>query len=156
MKTTTIIALAVIIALSAGCGGGKEKETKETIADLPDLLPRSMDFHIFYYAWFGNPEFDGGYRGWNHPVIEPDGSESGVSYPGGDDIASNFYPWKGCYSSNDPETVARHCLEIRLAGVGVICVSWWGEGSFSDRAVPLILDTAGRYVLKVDFQIEPF
>jgi glycoprotein endo-alpha-1,2-mannosidase len=147
---------SALVLLAAGCGGGEEKDLGEPISGLPEYLPRSMDFHIFYYAWYGTPEFDGEYRHWNHAVLNPDGTPTGRSYPGGDDIASNFYPRGGCYSSNDPETIARHCFEIRLAGAGVLCVSWWGRDSFSDRAVPGILDAAYLHGLKVDFHIEPF
>ena len=152
---TLLAALALLAAAAAGCGSG-EKDPGKPLEGLPEYLPRSMDFHIFYYPWYGTPEFDGAYRHWNHAVLAPDGSETGFTYPGGDDIGSNFYPRAGCYSSNDPETVARHCFEIRLAGAGVICVSWWGPGSFEDKAVRGILDQAYRHGLKVDFHIEPF
>ncbi len=156
MRGPICILLAAILVLAAGCGGGDDSKLDEQISGLPEYLPRSMDFHIFYYAWYGTPEFDGEYRHWNHAVLEPDGSETGRSYPGGDDIGSNFYPRTGCYSSNDPVTIARHCFEIRLAGAGVICVSWWGRNSFSDKAVPGILDAAWQHGLRVDFHIEPF
>jgi glycoprotein endo-alpha-1,2-mannosidase len=155
MRGPILILLSTILVLAAGCGGD-DRKLEEPFSGLPAYLPRSMDFHIFYYAWYGTPEFDGEYRHWNHAVLEPDGSDTGISYPGGDDIGSNFYPRNGCYSSNDPRTIARHCFEIRLSGAGVICVSWWGQGSFSDRAVPGILDAAWRHGLRVDFHIEPF
>jgi glycoprotein endo-alpha-1,2-mannosidase len=156
MRKTTLLLISVILLISAGCGGGGDKDLEEPLSGLPEHLARSMDTHIFYNASYGTPEFDGEYRGWNRAILQPDGSESDRSYPGGDNIASTFYPWKGCYSSNDPETVARHCFEIRLAGAGVICVSWWGPGSFSDKAVPGILDAAWRHGLRVNFHIEPF
>lgn len=156
MRITILILLSVIFILAAGCGDGDDSKLGEPISGLPKYLPRSMDFHIFYYAWYGTPEFDGEYMHWNHAILDPDGNPTGTSYPGGADIGSNFYPRKGCYSSNDPEAIARHCFEIRLSGAGVICVSWWGRGSFSDRAVPGILDQAWRHGLKVNFHIEPF
>ncbi len=156
MRITILIFLSLIFVLAAGCGDEDDNKLGEPISGLPKYLPRSMDFHIFYYAWYGTPEFDGEYMHWNHAVLDPDGNPTGISYPGGADIGSNFYPRKGCYSSNDPETIARHCFEIRLSGAGVICVSWWGRGSFSDRAVPGILDQAWRHGLKVNFHIEPF
>ena len=155
MRRSIIVLLSTVLVLTSGCGSDK-KDLGEPISGLPEYLPRSMDFHIFYYAWYGTPEFDGEYRHWNHAVLAPDGSETDVSFPGGNDIGSNFFPRSGCYSSNDPETIARHCFEIRLAGAGVICVSWWGPGSFSDKAVPGILDAAWRHGLRVDFHIEPF
>lgn len=156
MRGPIIIILAAILTITSGCGGEDKSGPGEPIEGLPEYLPRSMDFHIFYYAWYGTPEFDGQYRHWNHAVLAPDGSDTGLSYPGGINIGANFYPKNGCYSSNDPQTVARHCFEIRLAGAGVICVSWWGQGSFSDKAVPGILDAAYRHGLRVDFHIEPF
>ncbi len=156
MRVPILILLSAILVLAAGCGGGNDKKLEEPISGLPEYLPRSMDFHIFYYAWYGTPEFDDEYRHWNHAVLEPDGSRTDISYPGGDDIGSNFYPRNGCYSSHDPETIARHCFEIRLSGAGVICVSWWGQGSFSNKSVPGILDAAWRHGLRVDFHIEPF
>lgn len=156
MRITILIFLSLIFVLAAGCGDEDDNKLGEPISGLPKYLPRSMDFHIFYYAWYGTPEFDGEYMHWNHAVLDPDGNPTGISYPGGADIGSNFYPREGCYSSNDPETIARHCFEIRLSGAGVICVSWWGQGSFSDRAVPGILDQAWRHGLKVNFHIEPF
>jgi glycoprotein endo-alpha-1,2-mannosidase len=151
-----VLVLSFAILSLHGCGDGEKAEQEDPASFLPEYLPRSMDFHIFYYAWYGTPEFDGEYRYWNHAVLSEDGSKTDISYGAGDDIASNFYPRNGCYSSNDPETLTRHCFEIRLAGAGVICISWWGEGSFSDRAVPRILETAASHGLKVNFHIEPF
>jgi glycoprotein endo-alpha-1,2-mannosidase len=149
------IAAAALIALTlAGCGGGGQKEPD--LSDLPPWLPRSFDFHIFYYAWYGTPAVDGSWRHWNHEVLAPDGSGTGTAYPGGDDIGSNFFPDGGPYSSNDPVTLDRHMKQIRLAGAGVVCVSWWGEGSFSDRAVPGLLEAARSNGMKVAFHIEPF
>lgn len=149
------IAAAVMIALlAAGCAGG-DREEPDTSA-LPPWLPRSFDFHMFYYAWYGTPAVDGAWNHWNHPVLARDGSPSGASYPGGDDIGSNFFPDGGPYSSNDPVTLARHMKQIRFAGAGVVCVSWWGEGSFSDRAVPGLLEAARLHDMKVAFHIEPF
>lgn len=150
---TRMLAAALIALAAAGCGGGGSEDPD--LGNLPPLLPRSFDFHIFYYAWYGTPAVDGEWRHWNHPILTPDG-ESGASYPGGDDIGSNFFPDGGPYSSNDPVTIDRHMKQIRLSGAGVVCVSWWGAGSFSDRAVPGILEAARRNGLKVTFHIEPF
>ena len=57
----------------------------------------------FYYPWYGNPATDGRYANWNHPVAVR--NEPPRSYPGGDDIGSNFYPSLGCYSVNDPKVL---------------------------------------------------
>ncbi|RPI89024.1 MAG: hypothetical protein EHM40_21640, partial [Chloroflexi bacterium] len=44
----------------------------------------------------------------------------------------------------------------KQAGVGVIIPSWWGQGTREDRRVPLLLEMAERYGIKVAFHIEPY
>jgi hypothetical protein len=78
-----------------------------------------------------------------------------VTYPGDGDIGADFYPAGGCYSSRDPETLRRHMDQLRQAGVGSVCVSWWGEGSFEDRALPGVLDAAAAAGLRVSIHLEP-
>ena len=75
----------------------------------------------FYYGWYGNPQTDGAYHNWNHPVAD----KSRRRFPGGQDIGTDFYPQAGCYSANDPQTLDRQIRELRAAGVGVLCSSWW-------------------------------
>ena len=47
-------------------------------------------------------------------------------------------------------------LMLRRAKVGVICTSWWGKDSYTDKVVPRLLDAAARHNIKVCFHIEPF
>jgi len=105
----------------------------------------SYKIAAFYYPWYGNPDTDGEWIHWtqnNH--IPPD------------DISSDYYPALGAYSSNDPAVVTQHMEWLRQAGIGVIITSWWGQGSREDRVVPLLLQTAERYAIKVAFHIEPY
>jgi glycoprotein endo-alpha-1,2-mannosidase len=106
----------------------------------------------FYYGWYGNPETDGAYDHWNHPVVD----KSGKRFPGGDDIGANFYPQAGCYSCNDPRTLDRQMRELKSAGVGVVSSSWWGKGSSTDKLLPKLLDAAAHHGLKVNIHVEPF
>lgn len=99
----------------------------------------------FYYPWYGNPTVDGRWVHWDQPESEPP-----------EIVASDYYPVLGAYSSNDPVVVAQHFAWLRQAGVGVIVSSWWGEGDFSDEAVPLLLEMAERYGLKIAFHIENY
>ena len=108
----------------------------------------------FYYPWYGNPATDGHYANWNHPVAVR--TEPPRSYPGGDDIGSNFYPSRGCYSVNDPEVLGEHMRQLRQAGVGVLCASWWGKDTFTDRALPGLFKAAEEAGLLINFHIEPF
>jgi glycoprotein endo-alpha-1,2-mannosidase len=114
--------------------------------------------HTFYYGWYANPESDGKYSAWNHPVIphwiDTTWNNAG-SYPGGDDIGANFYPQLGNYSSSDPEIISTHMQQIRDAGIGVVAISWWGKDHLTDKFVGTLLDTAQQYGLKLVFHIEP-
>jgi glycoprotein endo-alpha-1,2-mannosidase len=109
--------------------------------------------HAFYYPWYGNPTTDGRYANWNHPVAVRDGRPR--QFPGGDDIGANFYPELGCYSVNDPNIVEVHMQQLRQAKVGVICVSWWGIGSFTDRALPGLFRAAEKHGIRINFHLEP-
>jgi hypothetical protein len=52
--------------------------------------------------------------------------------------------------------VAQHFTWLRYAGVGVIISSWWGQGSYEDEAIPLLLEMGARYGIKVAFHIAPY
>ncbi len=108
----------------------------------------------FYYPWYGNPDVDGEYRHWNHQIFGYDNDT--LSFSGGDDIGANYYPQLGCYSSNDKELLKTHMQQLGQAGIGLLSVSWWGEGSYEDRVIPLLLDAAEDFDIKVCFHIEPF
>ena len=99
----------------------------------------------FYYPWYGNSTVDGEWIHW---------TQSGHQPP--KDIASDYMPALGAYSSNDPAVVAQHMAWLRQAGVGVIIVSWWGQGCREEKPIPLIMKMAERYGIKVTFHIEPY
>jgi hypothetical protein len=106
----------------------------------------SQKVHLYYYAWYGNPSFNGSWRHWN---------QAGHSPP--NDIAANFYPSRGAYDSGDfAGTVNQHMQWIQQAGVGVIALSWWGQGSYEDTKATSIMDKANLYGIKVAFHIEPY
>jgi glycoprotein endo-alpha-1,2-mannosidase len=132
---------------------------RKPLKDLCQQIDLKDKTHTFYYGWYGNPEFDKEYRGWNHRVnphwIETTWNDT-PPYPGGDDIAANFYPQLGNYSSNDPEVIETHMQQIHDAGIGVVAISWWGRDHFADQSVATILDTAHSFGLKVVFHLEPF
>jgi glycoprotein endo-alpha-1,2-mannosidase len=99
----------------------------------------------FYYPWYRNQQVDQNWIHWAdggfHPPL---------------DIASDYYPQLGPYSSLDPAVVAQHFAWLREAGVGVIVSSWWGQRSNEDKAVPLLLEMGERYGMKVAFHVEPY
>ncbi len=129
---------------------GAAQEAEPTLTPTPYWPPvtgpdPSMKVGAFYYPWYRNPERDTKWVHWNQIHHSPPL-----------DIASDFYPVLGAYSSTDPEVVAQHFAWLREAGVGLVISSWWGPGSPSDQVVPLMLDIADHYGLKVTFVIDHY
>ena len=72
------------------------------------------------------------------------------------DLAANTMPLMGAYDSRSRVVVERHARWIAESGVGVINMSWWGQGSFSDRAVSLVMDVMADHDVRVTFHLEPY
>ena len=163
MKTRFLLAL-LLVALPTACTPNQPVQVtgpEPTYTASPPMMPDtprpegipgpskepdpSDKVAAFYYPWYGNPTLDGEWIHWTQNNHLPP-----------DDIASDYYPALGAYSSNDPAVVAQHMKWLRQAGVGVIVTSWWGQGSREDQAVPLLFQTAEQYGIKVAFHIEPY
>ncbi|MGA9192504.1 MAG: protein kinase [Anaerolineales bacterium] len=123
-----------------------ERPTEPSPAPWPEVAGEPPDENVgaFYYPWYGNPDVDGEWIHWQ---------ENGQQPP--DNLASDYFPLLGPYSSMDPSVVAQHFAWLREAGVGVVITSWWGPGDRTDQAVPMLLEIADHYGLKVAFHIEP-
>lgn len=131
-------------------------------------------FHIFYYLWYGNPENDGRYLHWDHEVLPHWESRINARYLNigqrhfpPNNIHAPFYPLRGLYSSQDPNTLRQHFQEIVNAGVGLVVVSWWGQktnsassdtqGVSTDEKIPLLMSVAQDFPsLRVAFHLEPY
>ena len=100
---------------------------------------------IFYYPWYGTHEQDGAYHHW---------SQNGRPAPF--EIASNFFPARGAYSSGDPKILDAQMAEIAAAGVRTVVASWWGWGSLEDQRLPAILAAANRRGVAVAAHLEPY
>ena len=122
-------------------------DTKTAYANGADSATSIEDrVAVFYYPWYGNPATDGQWVHW----------EEGQSFHPPLDISSDYYPVEGAYSSRDQNVVAQHFQWLNDAGVGVIISSWWGQGSREDKAIPVLLQVAEQYGIKVAFHIEPY
>ena len=99
----------------------------------------------FYYMWYGTPTHDGAWRHWNQNAHQPP-----------DDIASQYYPERGPYSSRDAAVLAAQMADLRTAGVGVIAVSWWGQGSWEDKSLEALFAAATAGGIEVAFHLEPY
>lgn len=98
----------------------KDKELEAALRKFP---PPNYYLHAFYYAWYGNPKFDGKYIHWDHPQLPHWDFKVAQGYPQGrhsppDDIGSNFYPSLGTYSSRDPSIIEAHMQQLRTAAIG--------------------------------------
>ncbi|HEY7510227.1 MAG TPA: hypothetical protein VIG50_08240 [Vicinamibacteria bacterium] len=107
-------------------------------ARFPDLRQR---FVFEYYPWYGRDPW----RHWDQWQRRPP-----------EDIASNHYPRLGPYDSRDRATLERHARWIAESGAGAVNLSWWGGGSFEDRAAHLVLDVLKDHGLKATFHLEPY
>src|SRR6185295_9615643 len=77
---------------------------------------------IYYYGWYGNPDWDSGWQHWQEYDHRPPR-----------DISSAFYPRLGPYSSGSPAILEQHIRWIAGANVNVIIYSWWGRDDLTDR-----------------------
>jgi len=100
---------------------------------------------IFYYPWYGTAAADGSYAHWAQRAHLPP-----------DDIAANFYPARGLYSSSDAKVLDAQMDEIARAGVGEVAVSWWGPGSAEGERFPLVAAAARAHGLAVAVHLEPY
>jgi glycoprotein endo-alpha-1,2-mannosidase len=99
---------------------------------------------IFYYPWYGTPAVDGQWLHW----YAPDSTTL--------DVASNYFPARGLYSSSSARVVRAQMREIASAGVQEVVSSWWGWGSLEDLRLPLVVRAAHAAGLTVAAHIEPY
>src|SRR4051794_9299964 len=97
----------------------------------------------FYYPWFGSQ--DGGYGHW---------AANGHAPPM--DIASNYYPAFGAYSSSNAAVVTTQMREAALAGIDELAVSWWGRGSPEDQRLGEVVAGANAVGIRIAAHIEPY
>jgi glycoprotein endo-alpha-1,2-mannosidase len=112
---------------------------------LPAPASAGAKVSAFFYPWYGTAARDGGFTHW---------SQAGHSPP--NDIAANFYPARGLYSSSDRLVLGAQMDEIRLAGIEEIAVSWWGQGSAEDARLPAIIAAAHATGIDVAAHLEPY
>jgi hypothetical protein len=91
----------------------------------------------FYYPWYGTPDVSGNWSHWN------EGNSSGqiphdpniTLIDGRRDIAAEDYPLLGAYDSNNKSVIEQHIEWAREANISCFIISWWGQGSFEDKAL---------------------
>jgi len=97
----------------------------------------------FYYGWYGNPDISNRWVHWKNVDVAKRHIDE-----------STHFPELGAYDSHDPKIVEAHCREAKEAGITGFIVSWWRQGDFHDQGMPLMLDTANRFGLKITIYYE--
>jgi glycoprotein endo-alpha-1,2-mannosidase len=111
----------------------------------PAAGPTARDVAVFYYPWYGTPARDGDWQHWQ---------QHGNSPPA--QLASDYFPARGPYSSSDPAVVAAQMHEIAAAGIRTVIVSWWGPGSVEADRLPAVAAAARAEGLRVALHLEPY
>jgi len=99
----------------------------------------------FYYPWFGTSTSDGQFAHW---------SQGGHVPP--NDIASNYYPAYGPYSSSSPALLGMQMADAARAGIDELAVSWWGRGSEEDQRLPAVVQAASERRIAIAAHLEPY
>ena len=94
--------------------------------------------------WYGNEAQDGEWQHWQQNDNAPPF-----------DIASDWFPTRGPYSSSNAFTVRAQMREIAAAGVQTVIVSWWGRNR-PMRAAAARPPGGTRGRLRVALHVEPF
>jgi glycoprotein endo-alpha-1,2-mannosidase len=105
----------------------------------------NYNVHIFYYQWYGSLAKDGAWHHWNEKGHTPAA-----------DIATNYFPLLGPYSSIDRAVLRQHMRWIKSSRGGVLCLSFWGRQSYTDLRIPVVMDVAQQYGLKVTFHLASY
>lgn len=82
----------------------------------------------FYYPWYGsNGRHWGGSDTVGHKILN-----------------ATHYPVAGAYDSHDPALIDSQIDQAKGHGLTGFISSWWGQGTFEDQAVPILLDSAEK------------
>jgi hypothetical protein len=123
--------------------GAAAQAAPPALGDLRRLY-RDLGRHFVfeYYPWYGGPP---AYEHWDYLERRPPL-----------DLSTRYMPKLGAYDVRSVAVLEQHARWIREAGVGAVALSWWGQKSWEDRAVPLILDVLRAHDLKATFALEPY
>ena len=122
---------------SASVGGGSPASPGNASAEGRVAALYALDY--------GLPKRDGGWYAW--------AAAPGAAPP--EDLASDFFPRSGPYSSTDPAIVDLGLVQLDSAGVGVIAAVWDPEAKGpQDQALEVLMEAAERTGQRVLFWID--
>ena len=135
MYPTQIVALLFLkfyrLVLAAALSSAVCGLAPSQAATLGDAVPRQV--LAFYYGWYGNPTTSGKWVHWKD--VDPANLSIGNTA---------HFPAFGAYDSHDPAIIDRQVTLARAAGITGFISSWWGQGTFEDQGIPLLIAAAGK------------
>ena len=131
-------------ATFAGSTGG-QRLNAPIVGVVAPPVRSTPEVAVFYYPWYGRLDRDGEWRHWE-----------GNGHVPPNDFASNFAPARGLYSSNDPAVLGAQMAEIAASGIDLVVTSWWGRGSYEDKALPAVAAAAAARGLRLAVHLEPY
>ena len=135
------LAAGVGLTLGSGARAAQPADRPRPIALPERFSDLSRHFVFEYYPWYGTAPFRHWDEGGRQPPV---------------DLASNYMPMLGAYDSRSTAVMEQHAAWIRETGAGAINVSWWGQGSDTDRLVPSLMDVMAAHDIRVTFHLEPY
>ena len=111
----------VLFSLTTPCLRGADQTNSPSVARVPH------EVLAFHYPWYGPSRHWGKVDAARHDIE-----------------ASRDYPLKGAYDSHDPDIIAWQISVAQKYGITGFIASWWGQGTYEDQAVPLVLEAATR------------
>jgi len=134
---------------------------------------RAPSVHAAFYLWYGNPEADGRWLHWDHPVLphwdpQVDAKHKKFNWAPPEELHSPYFPQRGAYSVRDNATLQAQFRELAEAGVDSAMCSWWGRkdwqgkrddadsGANTDELMPAVLEAARLAGTAVSFHVEPY
>ncbi|KAF5273428.1 hypothetical protein FQA39_LY07445 [Lamprigera yunnana] len=129
----------------------KLKASRSVVLNTKPFFKPLYNIHAFYYAWYANKEIDGFYKHWNRTSLSNSKNRQTML-----DVASNFYPSLGCYSSQDVNIIDVHLQQLKENGIGVIVVSWTPPDYVDSptTVLPLLFQFATKHKIKIALHVE--
>src|SRR5258708_17612222 len=92
----------------------------------------------FYYTWYGLAERHGHVVHWGK-----------INTDKHDISDSTHYPVQGAYDSYDPALIDRQLDLAKAHGVTGFIATWWGQKTYDDQVVPILLYRAQKKNFKI-------
>jgi hypothetical protein len=127
---------------------GSLRLNRPVVGLAPTPVRFGPEVSTFFYPWWGRPPPDGPDDRWRH------WAGNGRQPPA--DVASNYYPARGPYSSHDLAVANAQMAEIAAAGIETVVSSWWGRDSFEDQSLPVLTAAAAAHGVRVAIHMEPY